>query len=228
MRRIILTLTGVMCVLLTACSIVEVNNIERFNNAIQEELVNKDFHHIEETIIQTMNGVTTLEQERQLYYCDGKFYVENVQNDNMFIYGMKYGIMEYISQSRTPDEIEWVEIQKSQSLEAYKSWFLTLEKEAFAFKEEYISIEEKADGYMVTYDRSQEATSNENEVNTVKETYYFDKKWNLIKTELITEGMMALENGLSGKIQYIITTQFMDTSKKDISNKIEDVYKNIK
>jgi len=228
MRRIILTLTGVMCVLLTACSIVEVNNIERFNNAIQEELVNKDFHHIEETIIQTMNGVTTLEQEKQLYYCDEKFYVENVQNDNMYIYGVKYNIMEYISQTRTPEEIEWVETQTPQSLEAFKSWLLTIEKEAFAFKDEYISIEEKTDGYMVTYDRSQEATSNENEVNTVKETYYFDKKWNLIKTELITEGMMALENGLSGKIQYIITTQFMDTSKKDISKKIEDVYKSIK
>lgn len=228
MRRIILTLIGVMCLLLSACSIVEVNNIERFNNAIQKELVNKDFHHIEETIIQTINGVTTLKQEKQLYYCDEKFYVENVQNDNMFMYGIKYNTKGYFSQARTSDEIEWVETQNLQTLEGFKTWFLTLETDAFAFKDEYISIEENADGFTVTYDRSQEATPSENEVNTVKETYYFDKKWNLIKTELITEGMMALENGLSGKIQYIITTQFMDTSKKDISKKIEDVYKSIK
>ena len=214
--------------MLTACAMNGTSSVERFKKTIQEELVNKDFHHIEETIIQTMDGVTTLEQEKQLYYCDGKFYVENVQNDNMFMYGIKYDAKGYFSQARTSDEIEWVETQNLQTLEGFKTWFLTLEKDAFAFKDEYISIEENADGFTVTYDRSQEATPSENEVNTVKETYYFDKKWNLIKTELIAEGMMALENGPSGKMQYIITTQFMDTSKKDISKKIEDVYKNIK
>lgn len=228
MKKVFLFGLIISVLMLTACSMNDGNGVEKFKKTIQDELVDKKFHHVEETITQTMNGVTVLEQKKQLYYHDGDFYVENVQGDNMFIYGIKFYSNGYIAQTGSADEIKWAEVQNLQTLDALKSWFLTLEKDSFAFKEEYITIEENAEGITVIYDRSQEVTPTENELNTVKETYYFDKRWNLVKAEIIAEGMMTFGDGLSGNMQYITTTKFMDTSKKDIFNKIKDVYDKIK
>ena len=153
---------------------------------------------------------------------------ETVQNDNAFTYGIKYNSKGYISQTKTAEGIRWTEEKKLQSLETLNSWFLTLEQDSFVFKDEYISCEENDEGVVFTYDRSQEIKPSENEINAVKETYYFDKKWNLIKVELISEGMMSYENGQSGKLEILITTEFIGSSKKDITKKLEDVIKKVK
>ena len=68
-KRLFLVL--IVCILLlTACAVGGTSGVERFKKTVQEELVEKDFHHVKETIVQKMEGIVSLKQEKQLWFCE--------------------------------------------------------------------------------------------------------------------------------------------------------------